>query len=139
MMTPTRSVSLPTQAGHQVQFRNGVAVINDTRDLPYLLSRPDVKIEVSEYAMSWMSDVLSHVQVIKAQVHWPEGYDVVHHHADEFDIISPTPPQGSELAGLPTSGEDPVEVSPEQDPLAEALKVPTRKAWRKPPSNSSAS
>lgn len=136
MMVPTRSVALPTTAGHMVQFRNGVASINDTNDLPYLLARPDVRIEMSEYAMSWMPEVLAQTRIIEASVHWPEGYDVVHHHADDFDIISPTPPQESDPAGLPTSGEDPVEVS--SDPLAEALKAPKRKAWQKPPSNSSA-
>lgn len=144
MMVPTRSVALPTTAGHQVQFRNGVASINDTRDLPYLLGRSDVRLEVSEYAMSWMPDVLAKTRIINASVHWPEGYDVVHHHADDFDIITPTPPQeetepGNDLAascldpsggGIDPPTEPPVEVS-----LPDVL---PRKRWQKPPSNSSA-
>lgn len=137
MMVPTRSVSLPTTAGHTVQFRNGVAVVNDTRDLPYLLQRADVRIEMSEYAMSWMPEILAQTRIIEASVHWPEGYEVTHHHQGDFDIISPTPPQEGESSVEPTTEEPPVEVSPD-DPIEAALKAP-KKPWRKPPSNSSAS
>lgn len=72
MVTPTRSITVSTTAGRTVQFRNGVAVIYDTRDLPYLLRRADVKLEVSEYAMSWMPDAVAEAGEVKAQVHWPE-------------------------------------------------------------------
>jgi hypothetical protein len=131
MMTPTRSVAIPTTAGRQVQFRQGMAVINDTRDLPYLLSRSDVRLEVSEYAMSWMDEVLGQVQIIKANVRWPDGYEVVHRNTDDFDILAPAPAMSFDVVAPP----DPEVVTP--DPLDAAIKGKPR--WQKPPSNSSES
>ena len=71
ILSPARSIIVPTTAGRSVQFRNGVAVINDTRDLPYLLRRADVKLDISEYAMSWMDEALKETGEVKAQVQWP--------------------------------------------------------------------
>lgn len=84
MMVPARSVSVPTTPGRQVQFRQGLAIVNDTRDLSVLLRRADVKIEMSEYAMSWMDEVLRDAGEVKAQVHWPEK-PTVEAEADPID------------------------------------------------------
>jgi hypothetical protein len=123
-MVPTRSVAVPTQAGKQVQFRNGMASINDTRDLPYLFARDDVKVMVTDYAMGWMDDVLAHTRAIKADVRWPTGYEVQHTSETEYAVNKVEPPP-------------PVHVSLPGDPLEAVLKEKPR--WRKPPSNSSAS
>jgi hypothetical protein len=113
MLSPVRMVVLPTSAGKGVHFRNGVAHINDTDDLPYLLARSDARLDITEYAMSWMPEVLARTRVINASVHWPEGYDVRHTSETDFSITPVVPP-----------------VEPEEDPLEEALA--TRPHGKKP-------
>jgi len=119
-MVPARSVTVPTQAGRSVQFRQGMAAINDTNDLPYLFARDDVKVMVTAYAMGWMDEVLSHTRVINADVHWPVNYAVEHTSETEFSIKEQEPPPLEHV-----------------DLLDEAIK--DKPKWRKPPSNSSAS
>ena len=127
MMVPTRQVTIPTSAGHSVRFTSGIATINDTNDLPYLMLRDDVKLMVTEYAMSWMPDVLDKLHKINADVHWPTDWTVVH---DEHGWIigSPEPP------AEPDDDDQPEVPDPEPEPvpaaLDEALKGKT--GWRKP-------
>lgn len=145
ILHPMRSVMVPTTAGHQVRFQGGMATVNDTNDLPFLMRRSDVKMIVNEYAMSWMPEVLAKVYKIEADVEWPEGYAVTHHNGEDFDIIAPEPPQ----AGVDLSGSGPAEAQPVPCPPADppvdpiqaldAVLKETPKRWRKPPNNSSAS
>lgn len=127
IMHPTRSVMIPTTAGHQVRFQRGMATINDTNDLPFLLRRSDVRMVVNEYAMSWMPEVLAKVYKIEATVEWPEGYDVAHRNGDDFSITSP-------VDEPPVDALDPLDPL---DPLDQVLKEKPK--WRKPRSNSSES
>ena len=108
MMVPTRQVTIPTGAGRSVRFAQGVATINDTNDLPYLLARDDVKIMFTDYARSWLPDVLARTPKVNADVRWPEGWG-------EADQSEESPPPGDDSA------------------LDVALKG--KKPWRKPPSS----
>jgi len=119
-MVPARSVTVPTQAGRSIQFRQGMAAVNDTNDLPYLFGRSDVKVMITAYAMGWMDEVLSKTRQIHAEVHWPANYAVEHISETEYTIEQVEPPP-------------PVDI----DMLDEAIKEKPR--WRKPPSNSSES
>jgi hypothetical protein len=74
MMVPTRQVTIPTGAGRSVRFAQGIATIMDTNDLPYLLARDDVKIMFTEYATSWLPEVLGKTPKVNADVHWPVGW-----------------------------------------------------------------
>jgi len=121
MMVPTRQVTVPTTAGRSVRFVQGIATINDTNDLPYLFARPDCRVMVTEYAMSWMGEVLEKTPQIKADVHWPTDWLVTHRHQDDFLIVPP----GTEV--------EMVDVPP-ADVLDDALKG-RKKPWPKPPSN----
>jgi len=114
MMVPTRQVTIPTGAGRSVRFASGIASINNTDDLPPLLARDDVKIMFTDYAASWLPDILSKTPKVNADVHWPEGW-----------------PREPSEAPVP---EDLAQLG--DDPLDTALKG--KKPWRKPPANSSA-
>src|SRR5215831_8441536 len=74
MMVPTRQVTIPTGAGRSVRFAQGIATIHDTNDLPYLLAREDCKVMFTEYAISWLPDILDKTSQVNADVHWPEGW-----------------------------------------------------------------
>jgi len=121
MMVPTRQVTIPTTAGHNVRFVQGIATILDTNDLPYLFARDDCKVMVTEFAMSWMGEVLAKTRQIKADVHWPADWRVEHTSQSEFLVVPP----GTEV--------ETIDVPPEGT-LEEALKK-GRKPWPKPPSN----
>jgi hypothetical protein len=87
-MVPTRSVVIPTTAGRSVAFRNGVATVYDTNDLPYLLARPDVRITLTSYALGWMDDVLAHTPKVNADLHYPVEPTVVEEApADEVEAV----------------------------------------------------
>lgn len=127
MMVPTRQVTVPTSAGHSVRFASGIATIRDTNDLPYLMARDDVKLMVTEYAMSWMPDVLTKTRKIHADVHWPDGWQVEQGDDGVFDIITPEPPQADDRP-VDKVGQ-PAETQPD-DVLDEAIKG--KPGWRKP-------
>jgi hypothetical protein len=141
MMVPTRQVTIPTSAGRSVRFASGIATINDTRDLPYLFARGDCKVMVTEYAMSWMPEVLSQTRRIVADVHWPDGWQVAQADDGVFDIITPELLQDDDRpvdtvgppAETPPGEPESAEPGSTGDPLDSVLKG--KPPWRKPRDN----
>ena len=119
MMVPTRQVTIPTGAGRSVRFSQGIATINDTNDLPVLLGREDVKVMFTDYAASWLSDILAATPTVRADVHWPAGY------------APPAAPE--ETPNQPVQEQEP-QADPPENALDQALKG-RKKAWQRPPSN----
>jgi len=50
---PARNVMLPSTPGRQVRFMQGHAVIKHGHDMVAMLRRPDVRIVLTPYALSW--------------------------------------------------------------------------------------
>lgn len=125
MMVPTRQVTIPTGAGRSVRFASGIATIVDTNDLPYLMARDDVKLMITPYAMSWMSDVLDKVIKVRAEVHWPSDW-IVTQDGEHWTMrmVDPAP--------APDDDDQPEVPSPDSGEAAldEALKG--KPPWRKP-------
>jgi hypothetical protein len=73
---PARNVALPSMPGRQVKFLQGHAVIKDGRDLVAMMRRPEVKLILTPYAMSWMETFMAAAgENIRAEVQWPEQAD----------------------------------------------------------------
>jgi len=129
MLVPTRVVAIPTTAGHKVSFRNGIAEINDTNDLPYLLARDDCKIMLTEYAMSWIGDVLKSTRQVNATVIWPAGWD------ESGRLAAPDPDdendEGKNEEGEGDDKKD--EAVVHGDMLDQVLK--TKRRWQSKPAN----
>lgn len=70
---PARNVMLPSTPGRQVRFLQGHAVIKHGRDLVAMMRRPDVKIQLTPYALSWLDTFLAEAgERLRAEVQWPE-------------------------------------------------------------------
>lgn len=70
---PTRSVSMPTTPGRTVRFMMGHAVIKDGRDLVALMRRPDVKLVMTPYSMSWVEEWLAQAgDKVRAEILIPD-------------------------------------------------------------------
>jgi hypothetical protein len=70
---PARNVMLPSTPGRQVRFLQGHAVIKHGRDLVAMMRRPDVKIQLTPYALSWLDTFLAEAgERMLAEVQWPE-------------------------------------------------------------------
>ena len=70
---PARNVAMPSLPGRQVKFLQGHAVIKDGRDLVAMMRRPDVKIILTPYALSWLDVFLKEAgENMRADVMWPE-------------------------------------------------------------------
>lgn len=73
-VTPARNVALPSLPGRQVKFLQGHAVIKDGRDLVAMMKRPEVKIVLTLYSLSWMETFMAQAgDKIRAEVQWPEA------------------------------------------------------------------
>lgn len=70
---PARNVMLPSTPGRQVRFLQGHAVIKHGRDLVAMMLRPDVKIQLTPFALSWLETFLAEAgERTRAEVQWPE-------------------------------------------------------------------
>lgn len=70
---PARNVMLPSTPGRQVRFLQGHAVIKHGRDLVAMMRRPDVKIQLTPFALSWLDTFLAEAgERMLAEVQWPE-------------------------------------------------------------------
>jgi len=70
---PARNVMLPSTPGRQVRFLQGHAVIKHGRDLVAMMLRPDVKIQLTPYALSWLETFFAEAgERVRAEVQWPE-------------------------------------------------------------------
>jgi hypothetical protein len=70
---PARNVMLPSTPGRQVRFLQGHAVIKHGRDLVAMMRRPDVKIQLTPYALSWLETFFKEAgDNVHAEVQWPE-------------------------------------------------------------------
>lgn len=72
---PARNIALPSLPGRQVKFLQGHAVIKDGRDLSAMLRRKDVIVVLTEYARSWIDQILVATGPIKAELRWPPQPD----------------------------------------------------------------
>jgi len=64
---------LPSTPGRQVRFLQGHAVIKHGRDLVAMMRRPDVKIQLTPYALSWLETFFKEAgENVHAEVQWPE-------------------------------------------------------------------
>jgi hypothetical protein len=73
-VSPSRNVALPSMPGRQVKFLQGHAVIKDGRDLVAMMRRPEVKLILTPYALSWLETFLAEAgENIRAEVQWPEA------------------------------------------------------------------
>ena len=64
---------MPSTPGRQVRFLQGHAVIKHGRDLVAMMLRPDVKIQLTPFALSWLDTFLAEAgDRMKAEVQWPE-------------------------------------------------------------------
>lgn len=135
MMVPTRQVTLPTSAGRSVRFAQGVATINDTNDLPYLLARADVKMTITPYAMSWMGEVFEKTPKINADVHWPADWEVYHVNQGDWLLkpLEQDPPAEPDDDDQPEAPDPTPEPEPVPVALDKALKG--KSGWLKPPAS----
>lgn len=70
---PARNVMLPSTPGRQVRFLQGHAVIKHGRDLVAMMLRPDVKIQLTPFALSWLDTFLAEAgERMRAEMQWPE-------------------------------------------------------------------
>lgn len=70
---PARNVMLPSTPGRQVRFLQGHAVVKHGRDLVAMMLRPDVKIQLTPFALSWLDTFLAEAgDRMRAEVQWPE-------------------------------------------------------------------
>ena len=70
---PARNVMLPSTPGRQVRFLQGHAVIKHGRDLVAMMRRPDVKIQLTPFALSWLDTFMAEAgEQMRAEVQWPE-------------------------------------------------------------------
>jgi hypothetical protein len=70
---PARNVSMPSTPGRQVRFLQGHAVVKHGRDLVAMMLRPDVKIQLTPFALSWLDTFLAEAgERLRAEVQWPE-------------------------------------------------------------------
>jgi hypothetical protein len=129
MMVPTRQVTVPTSAGRSVRFAQGIATIHDTNDLPYLFARDDCKVMVTEYAMSWMPEVLSKTPKINADVHWPPDWSVGRTEQGRWEIITPDPPVPDPEPEVEQTS------SPEEGEATLDAVLKGKPRWQKPPAS----
>jgi hypothetical protein len=72
-VSPSRNVALPSMPGRQVKFLQGHAVIKDGRDLVAMMKRPEVKIIMTPYSLSWLEVFFKEAGgSVRAEVQWPE-------------------------------------------------------------------
>ena len=72
-VSPSRNVALPSTPGRQVKFLQGHAVIKDGRDLVAMMKRPEVKIILTTYALSWLETFLAQAGgQLRAELMWPD-------------------------------------------------------------------
>ena len=70
---PARNVAMPSTPGRQVKFLQGHAVIKHGRDLVAMMLRPDVKIVMTPYSLSWLEVFFKEAgERCRAEVQWPE-------------------------------------------------------------------
>lgn len=70
---PARNVMLPSTPGRQVRFLQGHAVVKHGRDLVAMMLRPDVKIQLTPFALSWLDTFMAEAgERLRAEVQWPE-------------------------------------------------------------------
>jgi len=70
---PARNVAMPSTPGRQVKFLQGHAVIKHGKDLVAMMLRPDVKIIMTPYSLSWLEVFFKEAgERLKAEVQWPE-------------------------------------------------------------------
>ena len=71
---PARNVAMPSTPGRQVKFLQGHAVIKNGRDLVAMMLRPDVKIVMTPYSLSWLETFFKEAgEGVRAEVQWPES------------------------------------------------------------------
>lgn len=69
---PSRNIAMPSMPGRQVKFLQGHAAIRDGRDLAAMMKRPDVKIVLTPFVMSWIEEIEKSVGEVRAEVLYPE-------------------------------------------------------------------
>jgi len=70
---PARNVAMPSTPGRQVKFLQGHAVIKHGKDLVAMMLRPDVKIVMTPYSLSWLETFFKEAgERCRAEVQWPE-------------------------------------------------------------------
>ena len=70
---PARNVAMPSTPGRQVKFLQGHAVIRHGKDLVAMMLRPDVKIVMTPYSLSWLEVFFKEAgERMRAEVMWPE-------------------------------------------------------------------
>jgi hypothetical protein len=74
---PVRNVALPSTPGRTVRFLQGHAVIKDGRDLVAMMRRPDVKIHMTPYSMSWLETWMAEAgERVAAEIRIPDDHPV---------------------------------------------------------------
>lgn len=104
-----RNVRRNTTPGRSVQFSGGHCIIVDNRDMPHVLGMEDVRVFPRPDAMPWAPEWLGNTDWIKAEVNWPEGWEVAHQNKEEWAVIPPDTDstEPTEGPGRPTAT-DPV-------------------------------
>jgi hypothetical protein len=88
-ISPARSVIIHTTPGREVKFFGGNAKITDHRDMPFMLGLDNARVIPTRDACAWADDWLNHTREIKAQVDWPEGWEVEFTNQDQWTIVKP--------------------------------------------------
>jgi len=106
---PARNVMLPSTPGRQVRFLQGHAVIKHGRDLVAMMLRPDVKIQLTPYALSWLETFFAEAgEQVRAEVQWPERQPQQRTVATEPESVVWDPSRREEiLSGADSQGTDP--------------------------------
>lgn len=96
---PARNVAFPSLPGRQVKFLQGHAVIKDGRDMVAMMRRPDVKIVLTPYAMSWVETWLAAAgEQARAEILMPEPEPVSWDSSLRSEVLgtdSPEPDTGA--------------------------------------------
>lgn len=88
---PARNVEFMTTPGRRVKLLGGTARIADPFDMPPLLGRDDMTIEITPYGMSWIEDWLNATPQVKARVILPDGMKLEHKGSDDWKIVQTQP------------------------------------------------
>lgn len=87
-----RNIQVHTTPGRIVKFTGGHAYVVDHRDMPHLLQMDGAKVHPRPEVMPWATQWLAATREIKAEVHWPEGWEIQHTNQDEFTVNQDGPP-----------------------------------------------
>jgi hypothetical protein len=101
-LMPARSRRVPTTTGREVVFYGGQAKLIDERDLPYVLRREDVTVDVPANRMDWLPGWLNacpEQYPPRARLTFPPGYTLAHDPTQGF-YLAERPPFRDEEGNL---------------------------------------